>query len=54
MSPYQLVYGKVCRFPIKLEHKAYWALKKLNLDMSAAGERRMLQLNELDEFRLQA
>ncbi|XP_074377578.1 uncharacterized protein LOC141719096 [Apium graveolens] len=29
-------------------------LKKLNLDMSAAGERRMLQINELDEFRLQA
>ncbi|XP_074355866.1 uncharacterized protein LOC141695526 [Apium graveolens] len=27
---------------------------KLNLDMPAARERRMLQINELDEFRLQA
>ncbi|XP_074347179.1 uncharacterized protein LOC141686012 [Apium graveolens] len=39
---------------VKIEHKAYWALKKLNLDMEAAGEKRMLQLNKLDEFRLQA
>nr|GEU53240.1 reverse transcriptase domain-containing protein [Tanacetum cinerariifolium] len=26
-TPYKLVYGKACRLPIKLEHKAYWALK---------------------------
>ncbi|XP_074346872.1 uncharacterized protein LOC141685679 [Apium graveolens] len=52
MSPFHLVYGKVCHFPAELEYKAYWALKKLNLDMEAAGEKRMLQLNELDEFRL--
>ncbi|XP_074374763.1 uncharacterized protein LOC141715183 [Apium graveolens] len=49
-----LVYGKACHLPAELEHKAYWALKKLNLDMSAAGERIMLQINELDEFHLQA
>ncbi|XP_074359601.1 uncharacterized protein LOC141699525 [Apium graveolens] len=54
MSSFQLVYGKACHLPAELEHKAYWALKKLNLDMVAAGEKRMLQLNELDEFRLQA
>ncbi|XP_074351357.1 uncharacterized protein LOC141690459 [Apium graveolens] len=54
MSPFQLVYGKVCHFPAELEHKAYWDLKKLNLNMEAAGEKRMLQLNELEEFRLQA
>ncbi|XP_074346692.1 uncharacterized protein LOC141685497 [Apium graveolens] len=54
MSPFQLVYGKVCHFPAELEHKAYWALRKLNLDMEAAGEKRMLQLNELEEFCLQA
>ncbi|XP_074351975.1 uncharacterized protein LOC141691132 [Apium graveolens] len=54
MSHFQLVYGKACYFPAKLEHKAYWALKKLNLDMEAAGEKMMLQLNELEEFRLQA
>ncbi|XP_074356614.1 uncharacterized protein LOC141696363 [Apium graveolens] len=42
MFPSQLVYGKACNLPAELEHKAYWTLKKLNLDMEAAGEKRML------------
>nr|GEY23248.1 reverse transcriptase domain-containing protein [Tanacetum cinerariifolium] len=50
-TPYKLVYGKSCHLPIKLEHKAYWALKHVNFDLNTAVDNRKLQLNELNELR---
>ncbi|GJU47917.1 reverse transcriptase domain-containing protein [Tanacetum coccineum] len=48
-TPYKLVYGKDCHLPIKLEHKAYWALKYCNFDLKTAGDHRKVQMNELNE-----
>ncbi|GKD13750.1 reverse transcriptase domain-containing protein [Tanacetum coccineum] len=35
----------------QVEHKAYWALKHANFDLSTAGDHRKVQLNELNELR---
>ncbi|XP_070050434.1 uncharacterized protein [Nicotiana tomentosiformis] len=38
-SPCKCMYGKAYHFPVELEHKAYLAVKKLNMDWEVAGER---------------
>lgn len=35
MSPYIIIYGKVCHLPLELEHKA-WEVKQLNMDINDA------------------
>ena len=54
MSPYRIVYGKPCHLPLELEYKAMWVIKKLNCDFQVAKEKRLLQMNELEELRNEA
>jgi transposase InsO family protein len=54
MTPYHFVYGKSCHLPLELEHKAYWVIKEMNLDVDATGIKRRIQMSELEEMRLKA
>nr|GMC95842.1 Retrovirus-related Pol polyprotein from transposon 17.6 [Ipomoea batatas] len=54
VSPFKLVFGKLCHLPVEYKHKAYWAVSKLNLDENVSQERRLMFLNELEVFRMDA
>ncbi|GJR10012.1 putative nucleotidyltransferase, ribonuclease H [Tanacetum coccineum] len=53
-TPFKIIYDKACYLPVKLEHKAYWEINNCNMDLTEAGVNRFLQINELDEMRLDA
>ena len=36
---------------MEVEYKAWWAIKRLNIDLIRAGEKRFLDLNEMEELR---
>nr|GEU90902.1 hypothetical protein [Tanacetum cinerariifolium] len=50
-TPFRLVYGKSCHLPIYIVHKAHWALKQCNMDLTLASKSLILQLNELAKLR---
>ncbi|GJV20386.1 reverse transcriptase domain-containing protein [Tanacetum coccineum] len=53
-TPFRIIYGKACHLSVELEHRAYWAIKNCNIDLMKAGVNQFLQINKLDEMRLDA
>ncbi|GKE01265.1 reverse transcriptase domain-containing protein, partial [Tanacetum coccineum] len=50
-TPFRLVYGKAFHLPVEIKHKAHWALKQCNMDLTLTSESHLMQLNELAKLR---
>ncbi|XP_042051479.1 uncharacterized protein LOC121796760 [Salvia splendens] len=44
----------MCHLPVGIEHQAFWAIMEMNLNAKVCTEERRLQLQELEELRLDA
>lgn len=53
-TPFKLVYGKSYHLPSKLEPKAYWAIKSLNMDHMVVRSKGVFDLHELEKMCLYA
>ena len=45
------MFAKAGHLPVEIEYKAWWTIKKLNLNLGRADLKRFLDLNELEELR---
>ena len=54
MSPYQIVFGKPCHLLVEVEHKVYWAIRRINENINEVGLNRKFQINEFEEIRNKA
>ncbi|GJU80517.1 reverse transcriptase domain-containing protein [Tanacetum coccineum] len=50
-TPFRMVYGKAFHLPVEIKHKAYWALKQCNMDLTTVVKNHFMELNELMELR---
>ncbi|GJY09899.1 reverse transcriptase domain-containing protein, partial [Tanacetum coccineum] len=50
-TSFRMVYGKAYHLPVEIEHKAYWALKQCNIDLTTAAKNHFMELNELMKLR---
>ncbi|XP_042005725.1 uncharacterized protein LOC121754430 [Salvia splendens] len=44
----------MCHLPVGVEHHAYWAVKEMNMNTEAGAAEKRMQLQELEELRLDA
>ena len=54
MPLYRVIFGNPCHFPVELEHRALWAIKRLNFDLKKADDLKKLQISELEEIQNEA